>query len=161
MSSCSSVRLESCINCTLVLGVVQSTVVINKCENVTIATVCQSLHIRWAIKCLKDRILHPLTLSCIISYVTCVRYSNFVSSPAHLVTASFTCVSLIIHWFWVATLTWGLAPTILTITNWRITWDSVDSTPLLTTGTHPLLLEVYSLSEQVDLVSLIVSCFLV
>jgi len=35
-----------------------------------------------------------------------------------------------------------LAPTILTIINWRITLDSVDFTQLPTDGIHPVLLEV-------------------
>ena len=42
----SSVRLERCVNSTLVLGAVRTTVVINKCENVTMMTACQSIHIR-------------------------------------------------------------------------------------------------------------------
>ena len=42
----SSVRLERCVNSTLVLGAVRTTVVVNKCENVTMVTACQSIHIR-------------------------------------------------------------------------------------------------------------------
>ena len=43
---CSSVRLERCVNCSVVLGAVLTAAVVNKCENVTMVTACQSIHIR-------------------------------------------------------------------------------------------------------------------
>ena len=122
----SSIRLERCVNCTVVVGTVHTAVVVNKCENVTMVTACQSLHIRWAIQYHKTSSLLRL----------------FSSYPVHLPIVNFICVCLTVHWFWEGTLIWCLVPTILTIINWRITWDSVDSTLLPTYGTHPQLLEV-------------------
>ena len=74
----SSVRLERCVNCTLVLGAVLTTVVFNKCENVTMVTACQSLHIRWAQQQRIQHHTHRVSSECL--YVRNIISSCYSSS---------------------------------------------------------------------------------
>jgi len=73
---CSSVRFERCFNCIVVVGAVHTAVVANKCQNVTMVTACQPLHIRWAIQYYNTSSLLRLFLSYLaIVYVPIVAYT--------------------------------------------------------------------------------------